>query len=362
MTTEAILTELRAVPGAPERLRDRVRELPEPPARLTWTLPRIDLRRSVLVLAPAIVVFAVGAAALHGLISGTAAHPSARQAVEHAGRAQTGAYAGGGGASRPATLAPDVRAPARPSFAPGASTALARGAAVLPPSTTRLNEYDAWLRVRVDDARLADATTDAMKIARAYGGYVASVDMNTPGRRGAASLVLRIPVTKVEDAVLRLGALGDVTAQRVRIEDLQRQANALERRIEFLGATIAKLERRLADPTLAPDDRLRLRYRLDDARRELAQKTKARAAVVRTGTLATVSLSLFTPQPATAVPHERGRLDAAAHDAGSFLVRELSWLVYFVVAAGPIALLAAVVVLALRSARRRGERRLLEGA
>jgi len=30
MTSEAILTELRALPGAPDRLRDRVLALPEP--------------------------------------------------------------------------------------------------------------------------------------------------------------------------------------------------------------------------------------------------------------------------------------------------------------------------------------------
>ena len=54
----------------------------------------------------------------------------------------------------------------------------------LPPSTTRLNKYNAWLRVRVDADGLSKATTRAMQIARGYGGYVASVDMNTPGKHG----------------------------------------------------------------------------------------------------------------------------------------------------------------------------------
>src|SRR3989442_8237016 len=128
-----------------------------------------------------------------------------------------------------------------------------------------------------------------MQIARGYGGYVASVDMNTPGKRGTASLVLRVPVTNVEDAVLRLGKLGDVTAQHVRIQDLQRQANVLQREILKLRTTIAGLERKLAGP-LSPQGRLRLQYQLHAAQQKLAQKTKAQANTVRGGKPAHVSM------------------------------------------------------------------------
>ena len=172
----------------------------------------------------------------------------------------------------------------------------ASAAARAAPSSTRLNKYEAWLHVRVAADRLDNATTRAMQIARGYGGYVASVDMNTPGKQGTASVVLRVPVARVEDAVLRLGKLGEVTAQRIRIQDLQRQANVFERQIVALQATIAKLERKLAAGGLAPDERIRLQYQLDEAKRALAQKTKARASTVREGTLATVSLAFATPQ------------------------------------------------------------------
>ena len=69
MTTDAILAELRTLRGAPDSLRERVRALPEPKPRFAWTLPRIDVRRSLLVLAPAVVALAVGSAALHGVLS-----------------------------------------------------------------------------------------------------------------------------------------------------------------------------------------------------------------------------------------------------------------------------------------------------
>ena len=85
MTSEAILTELRALPGAPDGLRERVRALPEPKPRVAWSFPHVGLRRSLLVLAPAVVVVALGAAAVDGLFAGrTAGQPVAvREGVQH---------------------------------------------------------------------------------------------------------------------------------------------------------------------------------------------------------------------------------------------------------------------------------------
>jgi uncharacterized protein DUF4349 len=339
MTSNAVLAELRGLPGAPDGLRERVSALPEPRPRFAWTLPRIDVRRSMLVLAPAVVALGVGAAALNGVITGgTKTSP---QPLAVRGTAAT--------TTEHVFAQKDTRA-AKPTPLTGALS--------LPPSATRLNKYNAWLRVRVDEDRLAKVTTRAMEIARGYGGYVASVDMNTPGQRGTASLVLRVPVTKVEDAVVRLGKLGEVTAQHVRIQDLQRQANVLQREILKLRATIATLERKRANGSLS----LQERYELAEAKQSLAQKTKARASTVREGTLATVSLTFFAPQQAAAVPHEQGRLGRTLSNAGDFLVRELAWLLYALIVVGPIALLAAAAVVGVRAARRRSDARLLEGA
>ena len=360
MTSDAILVELRSLPGAPETLREHVRTLPEPRPRFTWTLPRIDVRRMLLVAAPAVVALGVGAAALHGVLNGTPnrAQPLALRAEQHGEKLAPLRRAGGGGA-RAATTTPSDSIHAPKAFAPTRLDAQTTRA--LPSSTTRLNKYEAWLRVRVDDDRLAKVTTRAMQIARGYGGYVASVDMNTPGKRGTASLVLRVPVTKVEDAVVRLGKLGTVTAQHVRIQDLQQRANALQREILKLRTTIARLESKLAGP-LSADERIRLQYQLSEAKQSLAQKTKARAGTVREGTLATITLSFVTPQPAAAVPHHKGRVGRTLSSAGGFLVSELAWLLYALIVIGPIAILAAAAVLAVRAARRRSDARLLEGA
>jgi Domain of unknown function (DUF4349) len=350
MTSDAILAELRSLPPAPETLRERVLALPEPQPRFSWTLPRIDMRRFLLVAAPAIVALGVGAAALHGVLaggSGTAQHLSYAPATQHA---EAGRFLRGvrGAPSFQSAQGAKVQAPRAPQ------------PTSLPAATTRLSRYEAWLRVRVADDRLSKATTRAMQIARGYGGYVASVDMNTPGKQGSSSLVLRVPVTKVEDAVLKLGKLGEVTAQRIRIEDLQRQANVLQRQILTLRTTIANVEHKLAAGGLSTGERVQLQYQLEIAKRTLAQKTKARASTVRDGTLSTISLAFSTPQPAAAVPHHQGRLELTVRDAGSFLLRELAWILYALIVLAPIALLAFAATIAIRTGRRRSETRLLE--
>jgi hypothetical protein len=345
MTSDAILTELRTLPGAPDSLRDRVRSLPAPQPRFTWSFP---VRQALVVAVPAVVVVALSAAALHGVLSGGTPAPVAEKAsVQH----------GSGGTITAPQDSLTFRA-ATPSLTAGT---VLHGAVASPlaPSTTRLNKYEAWLRVHVSRDDLSSDATRAMQIARGYGGYVASVDMNTPGKRGVASLILRIPNDKVQEAVLRLGKLGTVTAQHVRIADLQRAADAQQRAILKLKVRIAALEQKLA--TASPTERPTLEAQLAEAKQELANATKAHATTVREGTLATVSVTLFVPQAAAAAPHHEGRLGSTAHNAGTFLVRELAWLLFALIVFAPIALLAFAALLALRAVRRRGIDRLLEG-
>jgi hypothetical protein len=349
MTTDEILFELRTLPGAPDALRARVRDLPQPAPRREWTLPRLEWRRVALVGAPAAIVLAFGAAAIHGLVA-----PSGRGTTTVV-EADVRAAGGAAGEKRAPAFGAVTRAPAVPLRAQTTPSAP-------PPSDTRLNRYQAWLRVRVDRDKLDDAATQAMRIARGYGGYVASVDLNTPGNRGRALLVLRVPVAKVQDTVLRLGRLGEVTAQRVRIQDLQRQFDLQQRTLIKLRVQIANLEHALKNPSLADDQRLRLQLQLQDAKRRLDLTTRAHSNTAREGRLATVSVGFYAPAAAAAKPSNPGRLERTVRDAGSFLVAELSWLLYALIVAAPIALLVGLAVFAARAVRRGSDRRLLDGA
>jgi hypothetical protein len=357
MTTEQALVELRSLPGAPETLRERVLALPEPSAR-TWTLPRFQIRRMLLVAAPAALAIAFGAAALNGVVAGGGAGSDRGASVTLAQRDK----AVPSWESATTTTPASDTAPAQ-ALAPLKTTAGARravGSQALPPSTTRLNRYEAWLRIAVDHDQISKAATRAMDIARSYGGYVASVDMNTPTSRGRALLVLKIPVGKVGDATRKLNAFGDVKAQRVKIDDLQRQSNAQEKAIIRLNARIDSLETALASAT-SDAERARIRFDLERAEQQLAALTRGHQQTLREGRLATISVAYFAPGAAAAKPDKPGRLERTVREAGDFLVRELAWLLYALIVAGPIALLALAVVLGARAARRSSDRRLLEG-
>jgi hypothetical protein len=297
------LTELRgARPAAPPELRERVRAiaatLPEPRGRLTW-------RRAAVVLVPAVLAVAVGAAVL--------------------GRGDRSA-------------APERSAGDTAQVSPfGAAT---KSVAVPPPSQTRLQDYDATLTLRVRDAdALSDATRRAVRIAGSLGGFPASVTVHG----GAGTLRLRVPVTKVQAAVERLSALGTITAESVSIRDVQAGVNATDR-------TIARLQRdlRRARATHAPQKRI------DALVARIQKLQRARADTIRQAKLATVELHLTTRKPAAA-PAEHGPLHGA--------VTALRWLgigaLYALVVGGPVVAVAALVWLAWRWARRRGEARLL---
>src|SRR5262249_54345075 len=133
MPSDAILAELRGLPGAPETLRERVLALPEPQPRFSWTLPRLDVRRFLLVAAPAVLALGVGAAALRGVrASGWGSSLSAVETTRH------------GVIMQRRHPPPGVsRALGENASAERASKATSMDAP--PPATTRLNKYEAWL-------------------------------------------------------------------------------------------------------------------------------------------------------------------------------------------------------------------------
>src|SRR6267142_2174745 len=192
---EELVRDLRALPtSAPTVVRERVRTLGDParPRTLHDLLLMFSWRRSILVLAPVCVLGLVGAAVIHG--------------AGAVGTTPTPAF----GALRGAPSAPSLPTPT-----PG-----------------RYQDYEASLTLRVKDVdTLHDRTAEATRLARSYGGFVASVDESSNGGNGRSDLVLRIPVNRVEDAYFRLAQLGTVTEQHLSIRDLDQVVQEQRRRI-----------------------------------------------------------------------------------------------------------------------------------
>lgn len=338
---EGLVRDLRALPtAAPAELRERVRALGEPGKKPSvWDrLRSIPLRRSALVLAPACVLGLVVAAVVHGVVSSG----SHRQTLTYLnGRnPSTGVergVAGGGALQSPQDLG-----------LPG-------------PTPSRYQDYEAWMTVRVQDVQgLTDQTNEAMRVVRSYGGYVASVEQSTTaGQPGEADLVLRVPVTHVEDALMQLSGLGTVVERHLSIRDLNQVVQRQRARILQLKLFIARATEALKG-SLPTDVRLRLQLQLDETRRNLARVTSAGKATLRAASLSRISLTLTT-QKAVGVTkkHTEGRIERAARDAASFLAAAGAIVLFLLIVLSPLIVLVALGIWGARVYRTRMERRLL---
>jgi hypothetical protein len=347
---EELVRDLRALPTAtPTDVREHVRALGEPPRPRTLydLLLTLSSRRSLLVLAPVCVLALVSAAVIHGVVnSGGNSTQTALSAQKNAAEAQRGAL--------------DSHATATTPF--GAVTAVP-GRSLPTPASGRYQDYEASLTVRVKNVdALHDRTAEATRLARTYGGYVASVDESTNSGNGRSDLVLRIPVNRVEDAYFRLARLGTVTEQHLSIRDLDQVVQTQRRRIVQLKIQIARIGETLKSSSLPADVRLRLELQRDAAKQELAQVTGSNKATLREASLSRISLTLTSPKAAAATKDGMSRIERAARDAGSFLAGAGAVVLFLLIVLSPLIVLALAWIFGSRAYRRREERRLLSAA
>jgi hypothetical protein len=337
-----LVRELRAIPSAaPEGVRERVRALGEPAPR--WSFPRLPWRRSLLVLAPVCVLGVLVAAVVHGVLNS-----APKQQVQSL---ESGARHGVAGSSGQKVFGP----------ATDATVPQVLRSTLVPPTSGRHQDYDAWMRIRVKDLdALTQQTNEAMQVVRSYGGYVASVNQSTTaGAPGEADLVLRVPVAHVEDALVRLAGLGTVLDRRLSIVDLEQTLRQQRQRILRLRLFIARATEELQQ-SLPADVRLRLQFALEQAKASLSQVTRANAGTLRQAALSRISLTLTTEHAATAVKKGgAGRFHRAVSNAGSFLAGAGAVVLFLLIVLSPVIVLVALGLLGLRAYRRREERRLL---
>jgi len=347
--SEQLLNEIRAArPVAPPELRERIRLVAaQEPARaplLERLHQRLDLRRFLLVATPATLVVAFVTAGVIGL-----SRPDSGSDSGSAGGAPSTAVTAGAATPDDATENLDSSRESAPAPQSEAGGAIA-------PSPGRLQRFDAQLDLRVEDLdELSAATQRAMRVARSLGGHVQTVSYDAPSAGiGSAQLTLRIPVARVQSALVQLSSLGTIVGQRFGIEDLQGTADDLATQIAETQRQIAQLSRQLANPDLLEEERVVLQAQRAEARRRLTDLRAALGGTREEARLATVQLSLTTEQLDTA-PTEDGAIDRVL----DILVIEGLVALYVLVIAGPLVLLAVLVWLVLRLRRRRGEARLL---
>jgi hypothetical protein len=366
---EALVSELRANPPvAPERLRQRVLEGAPAPRRQSSRK-----RKLVLVVVPAAVVLAVGAALVHGFVS-SGSHSnvtSARSEVLRqnprvlgpttatgSGKALEGGLAHAKARQSPKGAFSLQQDSAAVASAPQALELLpARGAVTIPKN--RLVHAVASLQVGVKSSNLSDKTNEASQIVGSFGGYAQSVRYQaTHQGDGEAFLALRVPVQNAQKAIAKLGNLGTLLSQQVSTQDLQAKLNDQNSGIGSLRRAIAVYENALQSTTLSASERVALQIKLNNARHALARLRHSRNGTLASGATADISLLLTTRNHAIVAPHHGGstRIGRLLGSAAHFLALEGIVVLYAVIVLAPFLLLGALAWWIVRERRRREDR------
>jgi len=334
-----LIHELRAArPAAPADLRARVREIAAAEtARTPWPRLRLPGRRVALVALPAAAALALASAGVLGLARSDGDVTALRGEL----------------AETDATNAEVAPAPA-PSD-PGRTSAQD---SAIGPTPGRAERVTATLTVEVPDSdAVSRAAQEALAVTRSLGGHVVSASVST-GDEGSASLTVRVPVTKVQEAIVRFSALGKITSQLVTIDDLQESLDALERRQRSVRAQIALIAARLESEPLDAETRARLESRLKNLRTDLLVLRRNIAGTRAEARMATIQLTVLTPGALGVVPVP-SRLDRTLDEALNALVWEGVIALAIAIVAAPFALLALAVWLGRSLYRRREEEHLL---
>ena len=361
---EALVSELRANPPvAPEGLRQRVLEgAPAPRVR------RSGKRRLVLVVVPAAVVLAVGAALVHGFVSSGSPRTDAA-ALSPDARVPGVTHGLGGSAATTPESAVHAQSKESPTFSAAhvaaadsgntvdSLTGAARNAVTIPKN--RLVHAVASLQVGVKSKELSAKTNEASQIVGSFGGYAQSVRYQASHQGyGEAFLALKVPVQNAQAAIAKLGGLGTLLSQQVSTQDLQAKVTRETSAIGSLRRAIAVYENALQSTTLSATERVAIQIKLNNARHALARLRHARNATQSLGATADISLLLTTRNHAIVVHHHHGstRVGRLLGSAAHFLALEGIIVLYALIVLAPVLLLGALAWWIVRERRRREER------
>ena len=320
-----LIHELRASrPSAPAELRARVRAVAsERPIRSPWASWRFPLRRGMLVAVPAAAALAIASAGVLGIARSDSPEPISQAALEKS------------------TLQ------ASPEY--DTSTA---------GSGARAQRVSAMLTVEVKDANaVSHAAQSALDLTRSLGGYVVASSVAT-GDEGSASITVRVPVDKVQDAITGLSDLGRLVSQQVTIDDLQQNLDELTRREASTRTQIARIRARLESETLDPQTEAVLRSRLQTLRADLVSTRGELAATNAGARMSTIQLSVVTPG-ATGAVAPASRIDRMIDQALNVLAWEGVVALGLLIVLAPFALVGLAAWLGRRVYRRHEEERLL---
>ncbi|MBI2912150.1 MAG: DUF4349 domain-containing protein [Chloroflexi bacterium] len=260
--------------------------------------------------------------------------------------------------AQPAPARPGA-APAAPAPAPSAGTGTS-GDAALTGLLDRKIAYNAQINLQVQDL---DGSFQAVAdLARQMGGFVASSNQKGDVDKPQATLSIRVPVARYEDAMAALRRLGaKVEQESATARDVTEEYTDLEARVRNLEFTEARYKELMAQAKTL-DEVLRVQQLINNVRSEI-DRTQGRLNVLsRLTDLATIDVRLapVPPPRKSTSTFDPGAIIADAWEDSLVFWRGLGRVVLYLAVAGwwlwiPLGLLAAGLIRwGKRQARPRG--------
>lgn len=225
---------------------------------------------------------------------------------------------------------------------------------------TRRVQRTAELTIATPVGRLQDTADSVAATADRVGGFVARSDASVTGNGGQATFDLRIPASRLDEALAAISRLGHVRSRSQQSLDVTGAYDTARARLRDAQAERSALLRALAGATTQPQiDSLQARLRI--VRGQIAAAGRALDRARRASAQAQVSVTVLGVARAGAAVHpgHRWTPGRALHDAVGVLSALLGVLIVALAGALPIAVLAAGAAIAGRALRRRRRERAL---
>jgi Domain of unknown function (DUF4349) len=310
------------------------------------------LRRSgavaALAAAAALVAALVIAAPWRTASQVYSAHPAA------GGPAAPASAAGGVSAGAKATQAGTASREGAPASAPATAVPLSSAGATSTPG--RAQQVAASVSLSATPANVQATSDSVARIATRDEGFVESSHVQVQQQGPSeASLVLRLPSTRLSAALASIGQLAPVSAESQSLQDITDTYDAARRRLADVTAERQALLRALSTATTERQI-VSLRERLSHASSAVAQARSALQAVSQRASTAEVEVTIVGNRRASS---EGLTLHRGLHDAGRVLVVALVVLLIAAAILVPLALVLAALAAGGRAWRRYQRERVL---
>jgi hypothetical protein len=196
----------------------------------------------------------------------------------------------------------------------GAGSSSATPAPAAPQARSRRVERSTRLELTTTDVQ--KAADGVVRATQAAGGFVQSSQIATGDERSTASFVVRVPTSRLDDALARLSRLGHVKSLQQSAQDITGSYDSASARLAEARAERRGLLRALAKATTAQEISS-LRARIADNRSELQRYQREFNAVRNRADYATVGVDVSATKRKQATAPSGGSWTPgdAAHDA-----------------------------------------------